>query len=294
MGQDVLVVGLGVMGGTIARRLLSLGRTVLGYDVDAGARDRAAADGVEAVATLDAALAARIGVVVSSLPNDAAVRATFASADGLGALLRPGTTVIETSTISPSAVKDVAEALEAAGVGVVDAPVSGGPAEAATGGLVVLCAGEDAHVDAVADVLAELGTLRRLGAVGEAKTVKLVNNLMGLANVAVAAEAFTIGVRAGVDPQVLFDALAGSGGRSHHFLKRFPKVLARDFAPRWSIGIGSKDLHTALGLAEELGAATPLATGVTALYDRAAAAGLDGEDVAAVIKLFERQPEERA
>jgi 3-hydroxyisobutyrate dehydrogenase-like beta-hydroxyacid dehydrogenase len=283
----ILVVGLGVMGGTIARRLRDLDRPVLGFDLDAGARERAAADGIEAVPALTAEVAERVDLVVSSLPTDVAVTATFAAADGFGALLRPGTALVETSTIAPATVIGVADALEPRGVHVVDAPVSGGPAEAAEGALVVLCAGTDAAVEAARDVLAHLGTPRRLGAVGQGKTLKLVNNLMGLANLAVAAEAFTIGVRAGVDPQVLFDTLAGSGGRSHHFLKRFPHVLERDFAARWSIAIGSKDLHTALGLAADVGAASPLGELVTSLYDRAAEQGLGGEDVAAVIKLFE-------
>jgi len=111
---------------------------------------------------------------------------------------------------------------------------------------------------------------------------------MTMGNVAVAAEAMVLGVKAGLDPKRLFDILSTSGGRSHHFLKRFPNVLAGDFAPRFSIALSRKDLGLAARLAESLGVPMLTTAVVRQVYEAAAAAGLDGRDMAAVTELFER------
>jgi 3-hydroxyisobutyrate dehydrogenase len=97
-----------------------------------------------------------------------------------------------------------------------------------------------------------------------------------------------LGVKAGVDPQQLFDILSTSGGRSHHFLKRFPNVLAGDFAPRFSIALSRKDLGLAARMAESLGVPMLTTSVVRQVYEVAAAAGLDGQDMASVTALFER------
>jgi 3-hydroxyisobutyrate dehydrogenase len=123
---------------------------------------------------------------------------------------------------------------------------------------------------------------------GSAQVVKIVNNVMSMGNVAVAAEAMVLGVKAGMDPQRLFDILSTSGGRSHHFLKRFPNVLAGDFAPRFSIALSRKDLGLAARMAESLGVPLLTTSVVRQVYEVAAAAGLDGQDMASVTALFER------
>ena len=111
---------------------------------------------------------------------------------------------------------------------------------------------------------------------------------MSMGNVAVAAEAMVLGVKAGMDPQRLFDILSTSGGRSHHFLKRFPNVLAGDFASRFSIALSRKDLALAARMAESLGVPMLTLAIVRQVYEAAAATGLDGQDMAAVTALFER------
>jgi 3-hydroxyisobutyrate dehydrogenase-like beta-hydroxyacid dehydrogenase len=138
-------------------------------------------------------------------------------------------------------------------------------------------------------LLATLGSeIHHVGPLGTAQVVKIVNNVMTMGNVAVAAEAMVLGVKAGMDPQRLFEILSTSGGRSHHFLKRFPYVLAGDFAPRFSIALSRKDLGLAARLAESLGVPMLTTAVVRQVYEAAAAAGLDGQDMAAVTALFER------
>ncbi len=153
----------------------------------------------------------------------------------------------------------------------------------------VLVGGDAAVLVRVRPVLESLGAeVRHLGPLGAGHIVKLVNNVMSMCNVAVAAEAMVLGVRAGMEPARLFEVLSTSGGRSHHFLKRFPNVLAGDFTPNFSIALSRKDLSLALKMAESLGVPMLATSVVRQIYEAAAAAGLDDADMAAVTKLYEQ------
>jgi 3-hydroxyisobutyrate dehydrogenase len=279
------VVGLGVMGRALSRRLLAAGHEVRGHDVSAEALRQAAALGV--VAAPPHRLA-ELEVVLTSLPDDAAAAAVLLPPDGLAAGLRPGAAIVELSTLLPRTVRAVDEAARPRGVRVVDCAVSGGPAEAASGALVLLVGARDEDVESVRPLLEDLGTIQHAGAVGDGKAVKLANNVMTMGNVLVAAEAFALGVSAGVEPRRLFEILSVSGGRSHHFLKRFPWLLERDFEARFSLRLGEKDLRLALALAGETGAAMPATAVVQQLYRAAIALGSAEEDVVAVARLYER------
>lgn len=281
-------LGMGAMGGPIARRLAQTGFSVTGYDVNAARADAAAKAGVT-VAKSPAMAAEAADVVMSSLPNPAAVREAYLGANGAVSALRAGAMLIDMSTIDPNTWREVAEAARARGAESLGAPVSGGPADAGNGRLVFLIGGEAAVVERCRPVLETLGSeIHHLGPLGAGHVVKLVNNVMSMCNVAVAAEAMVLGVRAGMDPQRLFDVLSTSGGRSHHFLKRFPNVLAGDFTPYFSIALSRKDLSLALQMAESLGVPMLATATVRQIYEAAAAQGLDTLDMAGVTTLYER------
>ena len=281
-------LGMGAMGGPMARRLGQKGFRVTGYDVSE-ARSAAAAEAGVAIAKSPAAVAEAADVVMSSLPNPATVRAAYLGADGAVPALRPGALLIDMSTIDPGTWGEVAEAAAARGAQCLGAPVSGGPADAGSGRLVFLVGGDAAVVDRARPVLEALGSeVHHLGPLGSGHIVKLVNNVMSMCNVAVAAEAMVLGVRAGMDPQRLFDVLSTSGGRSHHFLKRFPNVLAGDFTPHFSIALSRKDLSLALKMAESLGVPMLATSTVRQIYEAAAAQGLDNLDMAGVTTVYEQ------
>jgi 3-hydroxyisobutyrate dehydrogenase-like beta-hydroxyacid dehydrogenase len=288
MTPSIGFVGLGAMGGAMARHLVKSGYAVAGYDLSAARAEAAALAGVTPAASpADAARAA--DVVLSSLPHPAAVREAYLGARGIVAAARPGTTLADLSTVDPDTWKQVARAAGERGLTCLDAPVSGGPLEAGSGRLVFLVGGEAEVLERCRPIFATLGSeIHHVGPLGSAQIVKIVNNVMTMGNVAVAAEAMVLGVKAGMDPQRLFDILSTSGGRSHHFLKRFPNVLAGDFAPRFSIALSRKDLGLAARLAESLGVPMLTTAVVRQVYEAAAAAGLDGQDMAAVTELFER------
>lgn len=284
MSTQIAVIGLGNMGGAVAARLASAFPT-RGFDLSSAARDRAGSDGVDVVDSIASAIDGA-AVIITSLPNADIVRSAWLGPDGVLANATPGATIIELSTIDPFTMRELADAATAAGITVVDAPVSGGPNEARAGTLVLLVGGEDQDVAGVEDVLTTIGTINRTGGIGTAKVVKIVNNMMTMANVAAASEAFALGVAAGVEPQRLFDLLKGSGGTSHHFVKRWPWALAGDFDARFSLEMGEKDLALGVALARAVHMPSPVASTGQALYLNAIRSGLAGKDIVALLELY--------
>jgi 3-hydroxyisobutyrate dehydrogenase-like beta-hydroxyacid dehydrogenase len=274
------MLGLGTMGGQIARRLVATEYTVTGYEIDAGRARRAAEAGVTMVAS-PRLVAEASDVVLSSLPDPGAVRRAYLGDDGVLTGVRPGMTLIDVSTIDPDA--------KARGVDCLDAPVSAGPVEAGNGRLIFIVGGDAAVLDRCRPLLTSLGSeIHHVGPLGSGQAVKLVNNVMSIGNVAVAAEAMVLGVKAGLDPQRLFDILSTSGGRSFHFLKRFPRVLAGDFTPHFSMALSRKDIALALAVAARLEMPMPVASTVRQVYETAHAQGFGELDMAGVTALYEQ------
>jgi len=283
MQTSVTVIGLGVMGGSVARRLAESGIDTGVYDISADAVARLAADGARAVDPSSDDLG---DFVLTSLPDDQAVTAAVLDSGLLGRL--SGKVLIELSTILPATMSLVAEEARSHDVTVIDAPVSGGPAEALKGSLVLLAGAPETALRRASAVLDVLGTVEHVGEVGQGKAVKLVNNVMSIGNVVVAAEAFALGTTRGLDAERLYDVLSRSGGRSHHFTKRIPYVLADDYSPRFSLDLGEKDLRLALRLAHDEGYVMPTASIVHQVFEMGRAQGLGGQDAIAVLKIFER------
>jgi len=281
------LIGLGNIGGGMCQRMLEKGIKVVGFDVSPSAAKTAAGYGAVVEPTL-AGVAKNALVIVSSLPNPAIVRDVFLGSGGLIAMARPGTTIIETSTIDPNTIREVAEVAAAAGIEVLDVALSGEPPQALKGELVFQVGGPDALIDkhlALLEVLAK--KINRTGDIGSAKTIKLVNNLMSIGNIAVASEAFVLGVKCGMDPQRLYDILSVSGGRSAHFVSAFPNVVQGDYHPGFKTSLALKDLNLILDLAKDEKYATKLAPVITALYREANESGLGEDNFTSVVKGYE-------
>ncbi len=231
MPGKVAVIGMGQMGSGMAGRLKESGLDVVGYDVNAAQRDRLVKGGFQMASSIAEALAGCV-IVLTSLPDPKAVTEAWLGEAGIVAHAAKGTLCIELSTIDPQTMRDAAEPAAARGIAVVDCPVSGSPNEARAGKLILIAGGEKADVERAQPIFKLLGNdWKYTGGVGTAKVVKIVNNMMSMGNVLVAAEAFALGVAAGVEPDNLYDVLSVSGGRSHHFTKRFPNALKGDFSP---------------------------------------------------------------
>ncbi len=288
MPEQIAVVGMGQMGSGMAGRLRDSGYDVVGYDISAEARARLARDGFHMASSIAEALAGR-KTVLSSLPDPKAVRDAWLGDGGIVAHAETGTLCIELSTIDPQTMRDAAEAASARGLAVIDCPVSGSPAEAGAGKLVLIVGGDKNDVARAEPLLKVLGTdWKHTGPAGTAKVVKLVNNMMAMGNVLVAAEAFALGVAAGVEPAKLYEVLSVSGGRSHHFTKRFPNALKGDFSPGFKMELGEKDLALAVDLGRSMRLPTPTASAVRELYALALAEGFRGQDIVALLAMYQR------
>jgi 3-hydroxyisobutyrate dehydrogenase-like beta-hydroxyacid dehydrogenase len=233
-------------------------------------------------------VAQRSDLVFTSLPLPATVRSVFLGADGVLEGARPGMVLVDMSTVDPETTRTVSAAAAARGVHYLDAPVSGGWREAETGALVIIVGGDRDAFDRVRDVLAVLGPhVHYAGPSGAGSIVKLVNNVMSMGNVLVAAEAFVLGVRAGMEPQRLLEILRTSAGRSYHFEKRFPNILARNFAPGFTVDLARKDLGLAVDMARSHDVPVPATSLLHQLYNACAALGEGSSDFAAIVKLYE-------
>lgn len=284
--SHVAVVGLGNMGGGLAARLAASGIPTVGIDPSPAARGRAASEGVRVAEELaDALPGAR--AVISSLPNSAVVRSVWLSPGGIVDLVSPPTVLIEMSTIDPQTMREAAAAAESKGAAALDVPVSGGPREARDGTLSLLVGGRPEVVADVEDVLDALGTRHHVGDVGDGKVVKIVNNMMSMGNIVVAAEAFALGRAAGVDGQRLYEVLSVSGGTSNQFRKRFPRALAGDFEPGFTVELAEKDLSLAQGLARSMSLPIPAASAIRDMYAVAMSEGLAARDHVAVLQMYE-------
>ncbi|MFC4276249.1 NAD(P)-dependent oxidoreductase [Achromobacter aloeverae] len=286
MAKQLGFVGIGQMGGAMAAHLTRSGFSVTGYDPSEQSRALAAKDGVKVVTQLrDAVLGA--DVVLTSLPNPAIALEAWLGQEGILDYMAEGSTGMELSSIDPEVMRQIAAAAAKRGVRMVDAPVSGGPLEAAAGQLVLMTGGEERDIEAVGDILDSLSSSRHMtGPVGTGKTVKLVNNMMSMGNIVVAAEAFALGTAAGVDPRTLFNVLSQSGGRSHHFLKRFPKAIEGDYAPGFKIELGEKDVALGIELGRKLMQPTPAASLVREMIALGMAGGRKGQDVVAMLDYY--------
>jgi 3-hydroxyisobutyrate dehydrogenase-like beta-hydroxyacid dehydrogenase len=286
MVRRVCVIGLGAMGGAIAANLADKGHDVTGYDLSPVATQRAGAAGIRIADSIASGIADAEFILVS-LPNSAAVLNIWTGSEGLLNNAAAGTFVIEMSSIDPQTMRRLAREGAAAGLRVLDCPVSGGPAEAAAGQLTLLVGGDEPDLESARSLLDDIGaSIAYTGLSGTGKIVKIVNNIMAMGNVLVAAEAFTIGTSAGMDPQRLLDVLSISGGRSHHLLKRFPKAIRDDFRPGFKLWLGEKDVNLGLDLARSVNVPAPAASLTREIYRIAMAEGLMEEDIVAVLKVY--------
>lgn len=284
--MKVAVAGLGNMGEGAALNLARKGLAVTGAEPrEAGWAGLLAAGGraVPRVADLPDGLDALVLFVVN------ADQAASVLGDALERVA-PGGVVVNCVTVAPEAALRLAAQVEGAGRLYLDAPVSGGQSGARAGTMTVMASGSPAAFERAAPVLeAMAGKVWALGdAPGAGSTVKMVNQLLAGVHIAAAAEAMALGIRAGADPQTLFDVITTSAGNSWMFQNRVPHILAGDDTPTSAVSIFVKDLGIVLDQARALTFPLPMASSAHQLFLAAAAAGQGGRDDAFVIRVWER------
>jgi 3-hydroxyisobutyrate dehydrogenase-like beta-hydroxyacid dehydrogenase len=276
-------VGIGQMGVPMSGNIQAAGYDLVVYDADKDAALPLIETGAEWAET-PKAVAETCRVVITCLPTPRIVEQVVYSAEGLKLGWKSGDIFIDMSTNSPSLVRRIADDARPLGVGVLDAPVSGGTKGAEAGTLTIMVGGDPAVLERARAVLEPMaGRIFHVGGVGCGNVAKLVNNMIGLACNSICAEGFVLGAKAGIDPQVLYDLLTVSTA-DNWSLRQYPRTVFRgDFAPGFKISLAHKDITLALDLGEQYGVPLPVARAVKTDLAAAMDGGLGDQGVDSVI-----------
>jgi L-threonate 2-dehydrogenase len=280
------VVGLGNMGGAFARHLAAAGWRVLGFDVDAARKRAATRARVEVVRDV-ATLAAAAPTIILSLPNVGALDATVAAITKVDV---PARTIVETSTFAIEDKERAGEALRQVGHVLLDCPVSGTGAQAAVKDIVIYASGEKKKFAALKPMFAAFSRAAYdVGAFGNGSRMKYIANLLVTIHNVSTAEAMVLGIKAGLDPKMVYDLITAGVGSSRVFEVRGPMMVKDRYKnASMSIKLYQKDISVIDAFAHGLGMPTPLFTAALPVYAKALEMGLGDSDTAAVCAALEK------
>jgi 3-hydroxyisobutyrate dehydrogenase-like beta-hydroxyacid dehydrogenase len=285
MQRTVGVIGLGIMGGAMARNLVGAGWKVVGYDISEDSRTAARKAGVE-IAESATAVASKAADIITSLPSPAAVMAT---AEAIAASAAGKRTVIETSTLAIEDKLEFAEILQGAGHIPLDCPLSGTGAQAAAKDLVIYASGDSASIGRLEPLFLGFGRkVFDLGAFGNGSRMKFVaNHLVAIHNVA-SAEAMVLGMKAGLDPRQIVEVIGAGAGASRIFDLRAPMMAANHYEPAtMRCATWKKDMDVIGAFASSLACPVPVFHATQAIYDANLAMGNGALDTASVCAVLE-------
>ncbi len=281
------LIGLGIMGKPMAKNLLKAG-----YELVVNDRNQASIDEVVA-AGATYATQAEIGetcdVVLTMLPNSPQVKEVMLGDDGVAAHMKAGSTFIDMSSINPVASKEIAAVLEAKGIDMLDAPVSGGEPKAIDGTLSFMVGGKQEVFDKYKDLLGAMGaSVVRCGDVGAGNTTKLANQIIVACNIQALAEALTLAQKAGVDPELVFQAIRGGLAGSTVMDAKAPMMIAGNDKPGFKIDLHIKDLNNALDCAHTVGSPLPMTAAVQEVMQWLHNNGKGQADHSAIAQYYEK------
>ncbi|HEX3181774.1 MAG TPA: NAD(P)-dependent oxidoreductase [Beijerinckiaceae bacterium] len=285
-GQAIGIIGLGIMGGAIARNLVAKGWRVVGFDIDAERCAEARGTGVE-IAGKAAQVAERAELVMLSLPNPAAVHLVTGEIVAAKTAKR---IVVELSTLALADKMAVRDALANAGHVALDCPLSGTGAQAQTGDLVVYASGDAEAIAKCQPIFADFSRkTANLGAFGNGSKMKYVaNHLVAIHNVATA-EAMVLGMKAGLDPQQIIEVISAGAGNSRVFELRAPLMAEKRYdPPTMRIATWKKDLDVIGAYAGDLGVPLPVFDATLPVYTAAKSMGYGGQDTGSVCAVLEK------
>ena len=282
-------IGVGNMGNPMAANLQKAGHALQVHDI----KREAAQNLLDAGATwVNSPKEAATGVdyVFLSLPMPADVERVVLSEDGVLAAMKSGGIIVDMSTNSPTVVRSLSEKTKAKGVTFIDAPVSGGVRGARNATLAIMAGGDKAAYDKCEPLLKAMGAnVFYCGDIGAGNVVKLVNNMLAFIQMMGAAEAVVLGKKAGVDPNILWQAVKASSGGSFVWESGTRAVLRDKLAPTFTIDLASKDISLATKLAEEFGVPLTMGKAAEGLIRGYQTGGYAKEDVLATVKELEKQ-----
>jgi 2-hydroxy-3-oxopropionate reductase len=286
-------IGLGVMGAPMARNLIRAEHPVVVHSRSRGAVEALSRDGAEP-AFSPREVAERASVVITMLPDSAAVEDVVLAPDGVLAGASAGDLLIDMSTIDPSVSVAVAEAASEQGVSVLDAPVSGGDVGAREGALSIMVGGAESDFERAQPILRALGrTIVHVGGHGAGQVVKACNQVVVAVTIGAVSEALVLGSKAGVDPERILDVLGGGLAANRVMEMRRRNFLEHDFTPGFRIDLHHKDLGIALAAGDAHGVPLGLTALVQQQFRALRARGRGGDDHSGLLALEEELADHR-
>jgi 2-hydroxy-3-oxopropionate reductase len=281
-------IGLGIMGKPMTKNLLKAGHELVVFDIVKGAVDELAALGAKPAGSA-AEVASQCDVLITMLPNSPHVETVALGENGIASSAKPGTVLIDMSSIDPVACRDIGARLAEKGIELMDAPVSGGEPKAIDGTLSVMVGGNKNTFDKYYDLLmAMAASVVYVGELGAGNVAKLANQMVVALNIAALSEAMTFAAKSGVAPELVYQAIRGGLAASTVMEAKAPKMLNRDFAPGFRVELHIKDLANALNAANMVQASVPLTSGAMEIMQSLKAYGLEKEDHCAILKYYEK------
>jgi len=281
-------IGLGIMGKPMSKNLIKAGYTLVVRDHNAENVAEVVALGATSADSAKA-IAEQSDVIITMLPNSPHVKEALLGEGGVIEGAKAGTIVIDMSSIAPLASREIHEALAKKGVALLDAPVSGGEPKAIDGTLSVMVGGDKELFDKCYDIMkAMAGSVVHTGDIGAGNVTKLANQVIVALNIAAMSEALTLATKAGVDPELVFQAIRGGLAGSTVLDAKAPMVLGRNFKPGFRIDLHIKDLANALDTSHDVGAQLPLTATVMEMMQALRADGLGTADHSALACYYEK------
>jgi 2-hydroxy-3-oxopropionate reductase len=286
--MDIGFIGLGIMGKPMAKNLLKAGHKLVVYDIlEAPVKELVEAGAAAGASAKD--VAARSEIIVTMLPNSPHVKEAVLGKNGVIEGAKPGSVLVDMSSIAPLASCEVATELAKKGVEMLDAPVSGGEPKAIDGTLAIMVGGKEAVFERLKDVLLKMGASAVLcGNIGAGNVTKLANQVIVALNIAAMSEALVLATKAGVDPERVFNAVKGGLAGSTVLNAKAPMVLEGNYKSGFRMELHIKDLQNALDTAHATGVPIPLTSQVMEMMQAMKVEGKQGQDHCGLIQFYER------
>jgi 2-hydroxy-3-oxopropionate reductase len=282
-------IGLGIMGKPMAKNLLKAGYELVVSDKYAKAAvEELAAAGAAAVGT-NAQAAAQADVLITMVPNSPEVREALFGENGAAETLRPGSIVLDCSSINPVASREISAELAKKGVEMMDAPVSGGEPKAIDGTLAFMVGGKPEVFEKVKPLLTKMGASVVLcGGIGAGNVTKLCNQIVVAVNIAAVSEAMTLGQQCGVEPEQIFQAIKGGLAGSTVMNAKAPMMMDQNFKPGFRINLHIKDLNNVVDAAAKYDSPIPLTQSVLEMMKILRRDDDGGLDHSALVKYYQK------
>lgn len=281
-------IGLGIMGKPMAKNLLKAGYELIVYDLVEKAVEELREAGAEAADSI-AEVAKATNIIITMLPNSPHVRTVVLGNGGILENASQGTIIVDMSSISPIASKEIGAACDEKGVILLDAPVSGGEPKAIDGTLAIMVGGDQKAFEKVESILLKMGSSAvRVGEIGSGNVTKLANQIIVALNIAAMSEAMVLATKNGVDPEKVYQAIRGGLAGSTVLDAKMPMVLEGNFNPGFRIELHIKDLQNALDCAHTVNSPIPLTANVMEVMQALKSDGMEKNDHDAIIRHYEK------